>query len=169
MKQKIIIFEGFEKVGKTTIATHMSKVIEIPYFKNPSQKEFFLVNSLNKLKIESEYLLTILQQTNLSIILDRHYPSEYAYANAYNRSTDLSFIRYLHKEYEKLDTYHIYCSKKHKDEFNDDLVKYEEQEKILQHYDEFYNVFPCNHLLILDTSSMILNNQVQKILDFLGD
>jgi thymidylate kinase len=89
--QKVVIFEGCDKVGKTEMARELAKRLEIPYFKNKSEwrafssdKEYFV----KALRYGDPYFYTFLRDTNTSVILDRSYPSEWVYSKVYDRKTD---------------------------------------------------------------------------------
>lgn len=96
--QQVIIFEGCDKVGKTEMAKELSKRLSIPYFKNTSEwaafendKDYFI----NALRYSNPYFFSFLNETKTSVILDRSYPSEWAYSCVYNRQTDIKALNYL--------------------------------------------------------------------------
>ena len=91
-KQKIILFDGPDKVGKSSIAKELSKVLDIPYFKFTkhdywARKEYELAT-----KFDQPFLAELLRMTGYSLIIDRGYPSEYAYAPVFDRELDEKLI-----------------------------------------------------------------------------
>jgi len=94
--QRIIIFEGPDRCGKSNIAQELSKRLDIPYFKNKRESKFFKADPgyfVKALKYADPYFISYLQQTKASIILDRSFPSEWVYSQAFNRETNLDILR----------------------------------------------------------------------------
>ena len=59
---------------------------------------------------------------NADIIFDRNYISEYAYAKAFNRETDLALIKAFDSLYSKLNSMVIYCYKTDYKNYDDDFI-----------------------------------------------
>ena len=89
--QQIIVFEGPDGCGKTNIAQSLSQKINVPYFKNESEWEFFENDPsyfVNALTYGDPYFLSYLEQTGASVISDRWYPSEWVYSRVFDRPTN---------------------------------------------------------------------------------
>lgn len=90
-QQTVVIFEGCDKVGKTEMARELSRRLDIPYFKNKSEWKAFSSDPdyfVKALRYGDPYFYTFLRDTKTSVVLDRSYPSEWAYSRVYNRNTD---------------------------------------------------------------------------------
>ncbi len=94
--QRVIIFEGPDRTGKTNIAQEISRRINVPYFKNDAEVKNFLNPKdyyVNTLRYADPYFLSYLIQTRSSVIIDRHYPSEWVYSKVFKRKTDMKAMR----------------------------------------------------------------------------
>lgn len=96
MAQHVIIFDGPDGCGKTNIATELSKQLGVPYFKNKREAKYFENDPgyfIKALKYGDPYFCSYLQQTHASVILDRSFPSEWAYSQAFGRETNMDMLR----------------------------------------------------------------------------
>lgn len=92
----IIIFEGPDMTGKTTIAKALAEYLDIPYFKNTLQSQAFLNWKddpddnffLGLIKYSDPYFISYLGQSGASVVIDRAYPSEWVYSALFKRETD---------------------------------------------------------------------------------
>lgn len=127
----IIIFEGFEKVGKTTIAKKLASEISVPYFKNPNelQNTLFEKEQIDfevQTKHDWRYMIEFLKQTKNSAIFDRSFISEFAYGKIfrsknYEKNNVEKFIKHYDDELGKINSFLIYCFKNHNNE-EDDII-----------------------------------------------
>ena len=95
MKQRIIIFDGPDMCGKTEMAHEISKMTDVPYFKNKNEWTFFENDTSyfkNALTYGDPYFASYLEQTGASVIMDRWYPSEWVYSQVFNRPTNLDAL-----------------------------------------------------------------------------
>lgn len=165
--QKIIFFIGPDNSGKTTIAKELSKQLEIPYFKNSTEKKNLSSNIdfINSLEYEGYFLYSFLFQTKVSIIKDRDFPCEYAYSQTFNRKTNLQFIWELDNLYSNLNTFLIYC---YKDEYieEDEYIEKKYIKDIQINYEEFLKLTK-NKFIILNTTSRNLSSQLKIIKNFI--
>jgi len=158
MTQRVILFEGQDKAGKSSIAKELSKVLDIPYFKFNVYKYFNDKKFENATYFDQPYLLEFLKQTKYSAIIDRGYPSEYVYAPIFGRNWDEEFINKLDEEHAKLGTTIVICVKKDTKE-KDDVIPTDKFEEIRNRYLQFSMKTKCKTIL-LDTSSMSLQTQI---------
>lgn len=107
--QKIIIIEGIDMVGKTSVIDALSKSTEIPSFKQKYNDKW--IDHTIDLLYGEEARLQMLEQIGFSVILDRAYPSEYAYAKAYERPVIENKIWDFDKRYNKLNALIVYLFK----------------------------------------------------------
>jgi thymidylate kinase len=103
--QRIIIFGGPDRCGKTTIARTLSKVLDIPYFK-PSYQQYYAMKEPSAFRHQTTWaepkLLDFITQTGQSVIMDRGFPCDYVYSKVMGRETDWETITRLDKAYAKL-------------------------------------------------------------------
>lgn len=87
MKQKIIIVEGVDKIGKTTMCGTLSTHLGVNIYKRPSDEFDFTRLRCGGVALETCNLLSHLRKTGKSIIFDRLHLSEYVYGKI-NRHYD---------------------------------------------------------------------------------
>ena len=83
-----IAFIGPDMTGKSNIAAALSSDLNIPVFKNTSEWKTKLSGEdyfVNLLKFGGPFLMDFMKQTDVDVILDRFYPCELVYAEAFNR------------------------------------------------------------------------------------
>jgi len=105
--RKIIIYDGPDRVGKTEQAKELSRILGIPYFKNNDEHKYFLTDPsyfLNAIRYVDTYFTSFLESTLTQVVLDRSWPSEWIYSQAFNRNTDLSVLRELDLRHAQLGT-----------------------------------------------------------------
>lgn len=169
-----IAFIGPDMTGKSNIAAELSRQTNTPVFKNSGEWQTKLDSPeyfLNLLRYGGPFLMDFMTQTNTSVILDRFYPCELVYAEAFNRETDMKAIGWMDSEFSKANGKFIVCLRNNyaglvDDQYPDDLPP-----DMLQKLDELYRSFADStscECLILETDDMDLNKQVEKIKIFLG-
>lgn len=169
MKNKhILLFEGPDRCGKTEIGKEIAKVLDLEYFKNfKEQINFSANNTIDAFRYETHYLLQLLQNVKFGkygIVLDRHFPSEFAYAHAYNREVDDHLVWWFDTEFAKLNTKLIYCYKSQYKKFDDEVIKLEEIKNIREQYETRYLPLTSMEVIKLDTSDENLEEQVKTII-----
>lgn len=96
MTQVIVCFDGPDGCGKTNMAQELSRRLNVPYFKNQRELMFFEVDPgyfCRAMKYGDPYFCSYLKQTGASVILDRSFPAEWVYAQAFGRETDMGMLR----------------------------------------------------------------------------
>jgi hypothetical protein len=152
--QKIIIFGGPDRCGKTTIAKTLSRVLGIPYFK-PTNQQWFAMNDPSVFRKQTEFgepkLLDFIKQTGQSVIMDRGFPCDYAYSKALVRETAWSTIEALDEEYGKLGAQLVFTLRTDYDGISDDWSKM--SAKTLRALDHEYRMYAATshmrHTLII--------------------
>ena len=164
----LVIFEGQDQSGKSSIAQSLAKRIGYSYFKNPSEKEQFFVDDKRVAWIiEGKYLFSLVAQGVINkVILDRHLPSEYAYSYAYGRKTDGAKIVEFDAKLAELGAIIIYCFKDSYDGYKDWAVKQEDRAKLVEGY-ELYLQQTRMPFLRLNTTDQNLENQIDAITFFM--
>lgn len=167
----IIIFEGVDNTGKTSIAKALANRYYLSYFKNESQDVFFRNNSREFAFIEANYLFNLMRQTHLAkepLILDRHMPSEFVYSKVYNRPLDLDRIFHVDKKLSKLNAGIIYCYKDSFEDFEDKFVDKTHLNKLKEAYEEYFEKTAMK-VLRLNTTNEDLETQLSEIKKFMKE
>ena len=168
-----LAFIGPDMTGKSNIAAELSKRINVPVFKNSGEWKTQLGSEdyfLNLLRFGGPFLMDFMKQTNIDVILDRFYPCELVYSQAFNRSTDMNAISWMDNEFFTAGGKFVICLKKSYAGLVDDVFPDQlPTEKLMQLdelYKDFYNFTQCESM-ILYTDDLNLDRQVSDILSFL--
>lgn len=163
----ILIFEGVDKSGKTTIAKAFAQKHRYYYFKHSNQQ--LTMQSMNRFKsvVEATFFIDFLSQINLDLIIDRGIPSEVVYSAVYHRPQNINDIFELDRQFSNINSVIIYCEKDHdKNTFNDECINYEDIEPLKQAY-RTYLKSSSMPSLILNTTNEDLVTQLQIIYEFI--
>jgi hypothetical protein len=169
-----IAFIGPDMTGKSNIAAELSKRLGIPVFKNSGEWKTTLDSPdyfLNLLRYGGPFLMDFMKQTDSRVILDRFYPCELVYAQAFDRDTDMKAIHWMDEQFSNEGGMFILCLKKDysglvDDVFPDSLPK-EKLEQIDILYRKFAKWSQCE-VLTLYTDDHDVERQTSDIIDFLG-
>lgn len=148
-----IIIVGPDRVGKTTLVAHLSRLLNLPSFKAPSEKQIFREGGRSSLVFD--YTLThFLKQTGHRFISDRGYPCEWAYSRVFNRETDDDLLERIDMMHGELGTkiVYVYSSKPPTEE--DDLVPSEKYWDVHHAYMQFAQ-WTDVEMHAFDTSAML--------------
>ena len=151
-KQRIIVYDGMDRCGKTEMAKELSRRIGVPYFKNGAEHTHFLKNPeyfINAIRYVDTYFTSYLESSGASVILDRAYPSEWVYSQALNRPTDMGILRELDERHCALGTRIIIPYRQNRDKVVDDYEAVNKNiQKIHDLYQEFFKWTKCETLLL---------------------
>ena len=151
-KQRIIVYDGMDRCGKTEMAKELSRRIGVPYFKNGAEHTHFLKNPeyfINAIRYVDTYFTSYLESSGASVILDRAYPSEWVYSQALNRPTDMGILRELDERHCALGTRIIIPYRQNRDKVGDDYEAVNKNsQKIHDLYQEFFKWTKCETLLL---------------------
>ena len=169
-----IAFIGPDMTGKSNIAAALSEKLSVPVFKNTSEWKTQLSSEdyfLNLLRYGGPFLMDFMKQTDTSVILDRFYPCELVYAQAFGRATDVEAISWMDREFSSANGKFIICLKKDYTGLVDDVFPDELPPEKLRELDSLYREFEKNTAcdsFILYTDDHDLDRQVEDILRFLN-
>jgi len=111
-----------------------------------------------------------MKQTDVDVILDRFYPCELVYAEAFNRETDTSAISWMDSNFAAAGGKFVVCLRKNYEGLVDDQYPDDLPTSMLYMLDKLYRSFvettACD-CLILETDDRDLNKQIKKIKMFL--
>lgn len=166
MSQRIVIFEGPDNTGKTEIAQALSKKLGIPYWKNSREHELFRKGdgSISDSVIHGvPYLADFLMATGYSAILDRSYPTEFAYSYALGRYLNFPVLDQIDKMFSQMNSIIIYCYKDYKGKYKDEFIDESLVESIKEAYETFFKMTRLKYIR-LNTTDENTERQVDEIL-----
>lgn len=149
--QKIVIFDGPDRCGKTNIAQALSHKLSIPYFKFSNEAKHWKENSFKETLVYGEpKFVQFLRDTRTNVILDRDYPSEWVYSQVFERDTDMELLRWCDEEFARMGAY-IVIPLRHRYEGNipnDELVPKDKFLDLHNKYVEFTSWTKCSTVII---------------------
>jgi hypothetical protein len=169
-----VAFIGPDMTGKSNIAAELSRQLQIPVFKNTGEWKVKLDSEnyfLNLLQYGGPFLMDFMKQTDVSVILDRFYPCELVYSQAFNRETDLDTIKWLDDQFHDAGGKFVVCIRQdysglvddiHPDKLSCDMLK-----SIEDLYLDFLNWTRCDYT-VLHTDDQDIERQISNIKEFLG-
>lgn len=164
-QQSIVIFEGHDKSGKSTIAKELSKRFNVPYFKVQRDKYRWDPNA--NLDYGTEQITQFLEQTGHSVILDRFHGSDYMYNRLFKRETRDEKVFDIDERLSNLNTFIVLCYK-NKDAYEDDpedadFISIDDYTKMTDLYYQFMIDSDCR-FIILNTSNQDIEEQLGEII-----
>ena len=165
-EQRIIIFDSPDGTGKTNMAQALAKRMDIPYFRMPTQHDNWRKNKFKEaLEFDQVYMAEFLKQTKTSVIVDRAYPSEWVYSQAYGRETNPDVLERVDSAFARLGTNIIIPLRSDYSKNRKDVVVQKDMLPVLDRlYREFAAWTHC-HTVIVDPDS--LGNDVDKEIPFI--
>jgi len=152
----IIIFEGFDKSGKTTLANLLKQKYNFLYFK-PTRQINSGLNLEQSIKYDWRFLFDFLNQNNVNVIIDRSFISQYVYSFILRRENILAEYS-LYSEYDSLFIEYcemlnnlehlvVYCKRSDYTNATDDKVDININQDIKTMYDYFFDTYAINNLI----------------------
>lgn len=168
-----IIMVGPDGCGKTEISHEFSRCTLVPYFKARGEKANFRSGGnkfLNEMLYAEPRQLDWIEQLNLSFVMDRGFPCEYAYAKVFNRETNMEAIMWADEQYARLDTRLILCSRSEYRDYSDTDYAGDVRGITLENLDlayrEFFRMTKCQYF-ILNVDDENLSREIIDIYRFL--
>jgi len=163
-KQTVLIFEGHDQSGKTTIAKAMSAELSIPYFKIERVDRWW--DPEINVKYTTSALTDFIRQTNANVILDRWHLSDYMYGMLFKRSVDSGRIFEIDRVLAKMNASIVICykdpEKYQADPKDSEYVAAKDYERMTDIYKTLIKWSNCKTLL-LNTSDENLKGQIDRI------
>lgn len=173
MMQRVIVFVGPDRVGKTEISTALSQVLQIPRFKAASEHDTFLNHQdrfVNQLRYADVRMADFLSQTKTNVIMDRGWPCEMSYSNVLNRSTDMVALGKIDAMMANLGAVVVICSRSSYVGIVDDIDPTINDQKLTQldaAYRRFMSWTKCR-TMVLNVDDENLHRELDDVLKFLG-
>ena len=160
--------------GKTEMAQCLSKILNIPYFKNKRERKFFEADPgyfVKALKYGDPYFTSYLSQTRASVILDRSFPSEWVYSKVLQRESNEDILRMVDTLYADLNAKIVIPYRSSYKNIQDDSFKKLDSnmlKKIDDEYRKFSKWTSCDTLLLcVDDEN--LKREMNDIIPFICD
>lgn len=176
LRQTVVIVCGPDMTGKTEIARELSRRLGVAYFKASSEHHAFLNDPgkfINDIRYADPRLVDFVKQTGVSVVFDRGFPCEYAYATVLGRNTDLQAIQRIDEGYSSLDARVILCCRLEGydgifDDLDPERINPQTLQTLHDAYVEYVKTIKCKHL-ILAVDDENLDREISDILNFLHD
>jgi len=102
----VLLMEGPDLAGKSTVTTLLSKRLGIPAYKGVGPDDIN-VSIKDRAVIEFNQLTNFLTQTDVDVIIDRMYLSEWVYASVFGREFDENNVKKIDEMFSKIDAINI--------------------------------------------------------------
>jgi len=139
----MLSIEGPDMCGKSEIAKELSRRLQHTYYKNSGEWSADLRSTeyfKNLLLYGGTLMTDLLCQIRPDVVLDRYYPSEFAYSKVFKRETDISVLERIDKKFAESGGRHIICRRKSYKGLKDDLHDYVDS-SLLEELDSAYEDF----------------------------
>jgi len=174
MDTRHIVIEGTDQCGKTEIAKELAKRLGAIYFKNRIEWKVFDQDPEKAfggiVKFGDPMLLDFIEQSGLSVVFDRAWPSEWVYSKAFGRKSFEEGIRILDDWHAEHHTHVIICTRKNlrKDDLFPDKLDIEKVSEIDGRYREFIKWTNCK-CYVLSVDDENLDREIEEILNFINE
>ena len=166
----ILIFEGHDKAGKSTIAKSFASIFGHQYFKHGRQaNSFYQKHNREFIFYEALLLLDFLSQVKVNVVIDRHIPSEYVYGVVNKREINFDLIKKIDTKWADLGAKLVICEKQYfkEDEFSQEELLEESKLDEVKKYFRLYSEITAMKCLVLDTTSHDTLDHAQQIRKFI--
>ena len=166
----LIIFDGPDNCGKTSIAKLISKIETIRYFKhqgvtklNFRDPNVALVSECNEL-----YSLDLIKTLNMNVLIDRHYPSDFVYGHIYRNRSEYSLRKVDEFMSNIVNHLIVICYKDALVPKIDNFVPDADIKVITDRFKYFYE-WSHSRVLLLNTTDQNIMKQVEAICGAIED
>lgn len=146
--QHLIIVEGVDRSGKSTIGKLLAQSLQIPYFKPANDKDALKDNDRTSkmLRICDPYMVDFFKQTKFSAVIDRHFPSEWCYSHVLGRETDEEGVWESDRLFSEIPAKILIFKRKSYEGVSDDDPRLNQEmlEKLSKQYNEFSVKSKCH-------------------------
>ena len=165
-RQEVILFEGPDGVGKTSIAKGLSEAIGIPYFKMNTEHDNWRKGKFQEaLEFDQTYLSQFLKQVGCSVIIDRAWPSEWVYSRVFKRDTNHNLLMELDLQFAELGTRIILPWRQdYSKNREDELVP---KDKLKEIHDMYFNFMRWTKCEVISVNVDYYKDDLKRELDYI--
>lgn len=162
---KIIIVEGPDSVGKSTISKELAKILGAKRFRNRNDVKNFYAKTPDITIAEMMYLVDFLGQTGEgTLVLDRFHPTEYVYSKVFGRERNEKAVEEMDTRLKSLNACIVYCYKNEYRKYEDQFIEFEKIEELKAEYISYLTNVTKLPTVWLNTASENLEHQILEIL-----
>lgn len=163
--------------GKTQISHELARQLGVHYYKATSEHHAFMNDPdrfINDIRYADPRLIDFIRQTKTSVVMDRGFPCQYAYAKVLGRDNDPGALARVDDGYAALGAKVIWCHRQGGyDGIFDDLDPVRINPTTLQALHEAYEEYITKQMkcryLALPVDDENLDREVSEILKFLNE
>lgn len=166
MKGLIVVVEGLERTGKTTLCKEFEKRGFV-YFKD--------INRINKhhlagLESRLDTTLTFLQnlsENGVNIVVDRLHLSEYAYGRTFRDSSAMN-VDYIDNAISKLNSVLIYCKAENDEEYKNRMLlkyNYDQVDSLINSFDYYSEKSEIKNKFIFEFTKHDVSKYVNMVFE----
>lgn len=164
----VIIFEGTDFSGKSTIAKEFAKRLGIPYYKNSAERvQKVQLQTKEMAKITAPIVIDLLKLLDAKIVMDRFIASEWVYSQVDGREYDPDVLKILDQELAELDAITIICYKTDYIGYIDESTPEDRLPAILEKYREYAQWSKIQQIVFLDTTDCDIERQLTDLFEML--
>lgn len=164
----VIIFEGTDFSGKSTIAKEFAKRLDIPYYKNSAERvQKVQLQTKEMARVTAPIVIDLLKLLNAKIVLDRFIASEWVYAQVDGREYDPDVLKMLDHELAELNAITIICYKTSYVGYVDESTPEDRLPAIIAKYREYAQWSEIKDIVFLDTTDCNTERQIADLIEIL--
>lgn len=165
----VVIVEGFDKAGKSTLCEGLSRELDLKVYRVTRPSKFFddsefkpflygeLTGVVNLLEIFS------IQQ----VVFDRFHLTEFAYSLAFSSELDTSFLRKIDERLSKLNSFLILLESSRPLDLGESEILGEKQDEIKFLFRKLFLNSRIRRKLFLQTDEISPESTLERVISFL--
>ena len=171
MKGLIVVVEGLERTGKTTLCKEFEKRGFV-YFKDFNRINYHDVTSLEGRLDTTLTFLQNLSENGVNVVVDRLHLSEYSYANTLRKlGVAARYVDYVDNAISKLNSILILCKSDNDEEYkNRMLLKYTDKqvEELSNRFEYYFDKSEIKNKFEYEFSQYNVSEYVNRIFEYIN-
>jgi hypothetical protein len=147
----IVVVEGPDKVGKSTIVDHLRRKLGLQVFKSSTSPLYGQTLAVSQ--AEDVITMRMLEALRPNMLFDRFFPSEYAYGLACERDIDVETLLRLDRQLARLEHVCLYVD--HEPYAEDPDVPVDTWHAVRDAYESWMRVSVCNWHSVSDKAAAL--------------